>query len=183
MSHGQGDGGDAIVSQVYVIHTLLALSRAVAEYCGFHLGVLLFSFSAFPLDLLYFPPNSAFWHLPAGAGFWDRWHSYSVKTAVVSAKTPADESGKRTQNWFLIAGFALNFLALKSFFSRRKREVVAGWYSSLEREPSCVLLSKASRHRPSSHLLKKSSCVVGRGEQSSSRRCCSCWSGLEEGHC
>jgi len=31
------------------------------------------------------------------------------------AETPADESGKRTQNCFLVAGFALNFLSLKFF--------------------------------------------------------------------
>lgn len=94
----------------------------MAEYRGFHLEVLLFSFSALPLDLLYFPLNSAFWHLCVGAGCWDRWRGYAVWTAVASAQTPAGESGRRTRL------FCCSWVRLKSFGSEdAKKKVRSHW--------------------------------------------------------
>lgn len=54
--------------------------------------------------------------------------------------TSADESGERTQNWILISGFALSFLALRSFISRNKAVRSHCWMLCLSREAAefCV---------------------------------------------
>lgn len=130
-----------------------------------------FFFWDFPLDLLYFPPYSALWHLPAGAGFCNRWSSYWVNTAVILAKTPVDESGRMTQSWLLIAGFALDFLALRSFFSSKKRVRSHCWMLFLSGEAAALCVpGRVSGHKASLHLLLKAG-STGRGQRSLPGHC------------
>lgn len=124
---------------MYIIRTPLVLSRATAEYRCFHLEALLFFFPPdFPLNLLHFPPNSAFWYLRVGAGA-GTGDTVTARAAVASAETPAGQSGGRTQNCLVIHG--LVFKSFGSLQGSKESKKSARCPSCLGRQLSAVLLA------------------------------------------
>lgn len=135
----------------------------MAEYHGFHLEVLLGCFGisfllSFSIKPFLFPSIFSTLAPAYGSRFLQQVPRLLGSYSSGFAQTLVDESGGMTQSWFLMAGFALNCLALRSFFSSKKRVRSHCWMLFLSGE-AADLCYWQSEHKASLHLFVKLDCT------------------------